>query len=236
VIGRNLLKKSYFHATSEGEYEECKKLIPHWNGFISPNILPLDGPPIEKKANDVFTIIFLSRIDPKKGLEFVLEAIPKLRVNVKLKICGTGNAAYVAQLKQLAKDNKIDDKIEWLEWQNADTKFQQLMDADLCILTSYNENFGNVIIESLHMGTPVLISDLVGLSLFVKKYDLGWIAPLDVNIISNTILQATLDKAKRERINTVSREIIKENFSKNVVLDQYFKAYEWLLNRKKVTS
>jgi glycosyltransferase involved in cell wall biosynthesis len=126
----------------------------------------------------------------------------------------------------LAARNGIENKVEWMEWQGSGSKFTQLMDADLCILTSYNENFGNVIIESLYMGTPVLITDMVGLSAFVKQYDQGWITPLDVNIISNTVLQAVLDKDKRERINATSRAIIEENFSQKVLLDQYIKAYE----------
>ncbi len=225
LVGKRLLKKSRFHATTVMEYDECQKLIPGWQGFVVPNILPLTGEAIKKTPNEVFTIIFLSRIDPKKGLEFVFEAMGKLRIDVKLKIFGTGNPLYIEELKKLAAHNKIESKVEWMEWQGAGSKFTQLMNADLCILTSYNENFGNVIIESLYMGTPVLITDMVGLSAFVKSYDLGWITPLDVNIISNTILQATLDKEKRERINTTSRQIIEDNFSEKTLLDQYVKVY-----------
>jgi len=232
AIGKRLLKKSYFHATSDSEYADCEKLIPGWKGFISPNILPLTGPPIQKKSNDVFTMIFLSRIDPKKGLEFVLNAMPQLPVDVKLKICGTGNAQYIAELKELAQKNKIDHQIEWLEWQSGETKFRQLMEADLCVLTSYNENFGNVIVESLYMGTPVLITEMVGLSTFVKKYDLGWIAPLDTSIISDTISNIISDKEKRERINNESREITNRYFAENVVLNQYLNVYSSLLNNK----
>lgn len=229
-LGKSLLKRSRFHATAIMEYDECEKLIPGWQGFTVPNILPLSGPPIEKKPNEVFKIIFLSRIDPKKGLEFVFEAMSKLRVDVKLQIFGTGNPEYVAELKQLARDIKIESKIEWMEWASSATKFQQLMGADLCILTSYNENFGNVIVESLYMGTPVLITDLVGLSSFVKTNDLGWVVPLDINIITNTILQATLDNEKREKINKTSRQIIEANFAQGILVDEYVRQYQLLLN------
>jgi len=228
-MGKWLLKASVLIATSEMEYNECQELIPGWGGYTIANILPLSGVPIEKTPNDIFTVIFLSRIDPKKGLEFVFEAMTKLRINIRLQICGTGDPLYIANLEQLAIDNKIYDKIEWMNWQNVDTKFHQLMEADLCILTSYNENFGNVIIEALYMGTPVLITDKVGLASFVKNNDLGWITPLDVNLISNTILQATLDKEKRERINTTSREIVNENFSQECLLKKYLAAYQSLL-------
>lgn len=234
-LGKSLLRRSRFHATAIMEYGECEKLIPGWEGFTVPNILPLNGPPIQKKPNEVFTIIFLSRIDPKKGLEFVFEAMSKLRVDVKLQIFGTGNPEYIADLKQLASDIKIESKIEWKEWASSATKFQQLMDADLCILTSYNENFGNVIVESLYMGTPVLITDLVGLSSFVKINDLGWVVPLDINIITNTILQATLDTEKRDRINKTSREITEANFAEEILIDEYMRQYQLLFDDRAVS-
>ncbi|OCX50967.1 hypothetical protein BEL04_19810 [Mucilaginibacter sp. PPCGB 2223] len=232
LMGKSLLKRSRFHATALMEYDECQQRIPGWEGFIVPNILPLTGPPVQKKQNDVFTIVFLSRIDPKKGLEFVFEAMARLRVDVRLKIFGTGSPVYIDELKTLAKDLKIEGKIAWMNWQSSETKFQQLMEADLCVLASYNENFGNVIAESLYMGTPVLITDMVGLSSFVKANDLGWVVPLDINIITNTILQATLDNEKRERINKTARQIIEDNFAQELLINEYIRQYRLLLSNQ----
>ena len=71
--------------------------------------------------------------------------------------------------------------IQWLGWQDREEKFVTLMQADLFVLTSYNENFANAVIEALHAGTPVLISGEVGVSSFVKKHDLGWICETTAN-------------------------------------------------------
>lgn len=231
LMGKSLLKQSHFHATAPIEYDECTHLIPGWQGFTVPNILPLTGPPVKKNANDVFTIAYLSRIDHKKGLEFAFEAISKLNAQLVLKIFGSGDAEYLTQLKQLAGDLKIEDKIQWMGWQTPATKFQQLMEADVCILTSYNENFGNVIVEALYMGTPVLITDMVGLSSFVEANDLGWVVPLDVDAISDAILQAMQDTEKRERINKTAREFVEANFAQDIVVNQYISQYRLLLDK-----
>jgi len=231
LMGESLLKQSRFHATAPIEYDECTHLIPGWQGFTVPNILPLTGPPVKKNANDVFTIAYLSRIDHKKGLEFAFEAISKLDAKLILKIFGSGDAEYLMQLKQLASDLKIEDKIQWMGWQTPATKFQQLMEADVCILTSYNENFGNVIVEALYMGTPVLITDMVGLSSFVKANDLGWVVPLDVDAISDAMLQAMHDTEKRERINKTAREFVEANFAQDIVVNQYISQYRLLLDK-----
>jgi glycosyltransferase involved in cell wall biosynthesis len=178
MFGRSLLKKSIFHATAEAEYNECRQLIPGWNGFVMPNILSLPNIPIQHKGNQDFTLIFLSRVHPKKGLELLFEAVSKLNFNVLLKIAGVGEEQYIEQLKQLALHLGINDKVVWLGWKNREDKFVELMNADLFTLVSLNENFANVVIESLHMGTAVLVSQDVALANFVQKQDAGWVCSL----------------------------------------------------------
>ncbi len=88
---------------------------------------------------------------------------------VILKIAGDGEEAYINELKQKIAALGIEHKVEWLGWKNREDKFRELMQADLFVLVSHNENFANVVIESLHVGTPVLVSDKVGLAKFVQK-------------------------------------------------------------------
>ena len=77
LIGRKTLAKCRLHATSQAEYDECRKLIPGWEGFVLPNIILLPDTDLPPNINETFTLIFLSRIHPKKGLEKLFEAISK---------------------------------------------------------------------------------------------------------------------------------------------------------------
>lgn len=223
--GRKILKKCVLHATAQSEYMECRKLIPGWEGFVLPNILSLPDIEIKEPRNECFTIIFMSRIHHKKGLEKLFTAISKLSFNLKLVIAGDGEEAYVQQLKQLADELNIASKVDWTGWVNRDEKFERLNQSDLCVLTSFNENFANVVVESLHMGTAVLVSENVGLSDFVGENNLGWVCTLDTVDIVEKLNEAHLAKQKLDHIRKHGREIIRTTFHEQVLITKYYEEY-----------
>jgi glycosyltransferase involved in cell wall biosynthesis len=231
LFGRSLLKKCYFHATAEAEYRECRELIPGWDGFIQPNIISLPNIPVHHQPNDVFTLIFLSRVHPKKGLDLLFKAISQLNFNVLLKIAGDGDEAYISSLKQLAADLAITNKIEWLGWKKREEKFIELMQADLFVLVSLNENFANVVIESLHVGTAVLISEDVALADFVTKKNAGWVCTLDVTNIVERLTEAKEQTDKLAQIRANGRQIIEDNFSENILIDEYVESYKQIIDK-----
>lgn len=227
-VGKRALAKAVFHATSELEYTECRKMIPGWRGFLLPNILQLPAEPTPQPDNEVFTMLFLSRIHPKKGLELLFEAISRLDLDVKLKIAGKGDETYIKSLNQLALQLNISQKIDWIGWKNREAKFTELVKADVFVLTSFNENFANVVIESLSVGTPVLISDKVGLSNYIIENNLGWVTQLTVDSIVSTLRSAVLDRQKRAFIASHSRENILADFSETALAKQYIDHYKQL--------
>ena len=229
TIGKATLSKSHFHATAGAEYQECAKLIPGWQGFTLPNILSLPDIAIKPLDNDVFTLIFMSRIHPKKGIEILFEAISKLTFNVVLHIAGSGEEDYILELKSLANELNISSKVQWLGWRGREEKFTELLNSDLFVLTSHNENFANVVVESLHMGTAVLISEDVALSGFVKQNNMGWITSLDPEDIKIKLDEAYNDNTKRLRIRGEGREVISKSFSEKILINSYLSEYNKVL-------
>lgn len=230
LAGKAALAKSWFHATARSEYEECLKIIGGWKGFIQPNIITLPDLPIVKKENELFTLIFMSRIHPKKGIEILLKAFSLLEFPAVLQIAGSGEEAYIATLRNLAADLGISERVQWLGWKGREDKFQALMAADLFVLVSLNENFANVVIESLHMGTPVLVSADVALSEFVQQQELGWVSSLDITDVAEKITNANQDRIKLDRISKSSRKVIADNFSEGRLIGKYAEEYQKIIN------
>jgi len=231
LIGKRLLRFTTFNATSTQEYQECKRLISDWNGFTLPNILDLPDVSIKRKKTDKFTLLFFSRIHPKKGIELLFYALAQSTNSYKLKIAGTGDLEYIQSLKELALELKISCNIEWLGWISPHNKYVQLLSADVFVLTSFNENFANVVIESLHVGTPVLISENVGLSTFVEQENLGWVTDLSISNIAYNIREAFYDKKKIERINLVANGIVSKHFSPSILSSLYLKEYSKAISK-----
>lgn len=229
LAGKKALRKTVFHATAASEQAECTRLIPGWTGFLVPNLLQLPAWPPERSVNELFTFIYLSRIHPKKGIELLLEAVSRLSVPVRIQIAGEGDAGYVAELKHKVTLLGLDEKITWLGWQNRDDKFNALAQADAFVLTSYNENFANTVIESLSVGTPVLISEGVGLANYVKSHQLGWITELTVEAITATIQEAVADTVRQRAVRNNGPRQIRTDFSQAALVTQYELHYHRLL-------
>jgi glycosyltransferase involved in cell wall biosynthesis len=110
-------------------------------------------------------------------------------------------------------------------------KFLELMNADLFILMSKNENFANVVIESLHMGTPVFISESVALADFVKKEDLGWTTALDIDAIVLKLKEIHVSNEKMVWVNNNSRKVIANSFSEPRLINDYIVNYKIIANK-----
>lgn len=232
MFGRSLLKTTIFNATSQQEHDECKVLIPGWAGFVLPNVIDLPAIEINKAHKEVFTLSFLSRIDPKKGLEFVFEAITLLSFPVRFRIAGKGEENYIGELKALTEKLGIADKVEWIGWMGQEQKFTELTQADLFVLASYNENFANVVIESLYTGTPVLISEHVGLASYVLDNELGWVTSLHPAEIARAISECHRDREKTARINENAHDKIVSHFSPEILSVNYLSQYTDIIENR----
>jgi glycosyltransferase involved in cell wall biosynthesis len=111
-----------------------------------------------------FVLLFLSRIDSKKGLDLLLRAmeiIVREAGDVKLAVVGDGDPETVAEYRNLTAGLALEEHVKWCGFLNGAEKLAAYRECDLFALPSYNENFGLVVVEALYCGTPVLISSEV---------------------------------------------------------------------------
>jgi glycosyltransferase involved in cell wall biosynthesis len=227
VLGNYLLKGTVLHATSKAEAEECRLAIPNWPFFVLPNILTLpDHKPKDIETDDsIFKLIFLSRVHPKKGLERLFQALKQVDFQWTLQIVGSGEPEYVESLKTFATSLGVSDHIEWKGWIGDDQRYDLLATADLFVLISENENFANVVIESLSVGTPVMISTEIGLKDFIEEHQVGWVTPLKETDVINTLHVARQDKTRRNWIRTNAPDLIRDAFSSENLAKSYLAEY-----------
>jgi len=229
LISKPLLSNTWLHVSTQNEWAESQKMLPQkWDGVIIPNLVILSDAPVARAQAEkkVFTIGFISRIDPKKGLDLLITALSNVSFDYKLKIAGSGDESYVSELKQLSVQLKNHDKLEWLGWKDNLQKFEFYQDIDLFALTSHNENFAVVVIEALSVGTPVLLSNNVGLSDYVNEKNLGWVSNMKVKDITENLELLFADKNKRTLINNTAPAIIAQDYEIDNLTRQYSLFYK----------
>ena len=233
-IGKRLLNKVNFQVSTYKESNDIKLLFHKPSIQVLPNLISLS--PLSFINNDYINnsfyeknkplkLLFFSRIERKKGLNFLIKALNETEINFTLDIYGVGENNYIELLQEMI-DKKNIDKIKWEGSVFGEKKFEILSSYDLLVLTSYDENFANVIVESLSTGTAVLITKGVGLSDFVLEKDLGWVCEQTIESINTTLNQITIERTKLDRIRKEAPSIIHHIFSKEVLIKEYIKYYQ----------
>ncbi|MDB5117669.1 MAG: glycosyl transferase group 1 [Mucilaginibacter sp.] len=227
VLGKRLLNNSFIHATSNAEQQALTALLKPLYIFNIPNLVNLAETKYEQiiTGPEIFKLLFFSRIEEKKGLDILLGALPALRIPYHLTIAGDGDKDYIAQLKNITRDNLSSPYITWIGFLN-ENKFDVLHNHQLLVLPSYNENFGNVVIESLSVGTPVLISGQVGLAGYVLKNKFGWVCQLTPESVSSTIHHIAAQQMDEiNRIRNSAPVVIQRDFKEEVLITKYIDMY-----------
>lgn len=159
-------KRVIFHATSSAERREIEKCFGRSvKTIVIPNYMELH----EKKDRSKNTgkyFLFVGRIAPLKAIDNLLLGLAKsqsfMSSDYKLLIAGGVEkqfGGYYNTLNQILSENSaLKDKVEFLGNVEGEQKFQLYADAYYSILVSHSENFGNVVIEALSQGTPVIAS------------------------------------------------------------------------------
>jgi glycosyltransferase involved in cell wall biosynthesis len=219
-----------FHATSESEYADIRRM-----GFRQPvAVIPngVDLPNQEKrkfrKSNDR-CLLFLSRIHPTKGLEFLLHAWSGLQQQYpewRMRIIGPGDDAYLRDLTRLASVLELE-RVIFSGPLYGDEKQEAYRNADLFVLPTRSENFGMAVAEALASGCPVITTKGAPWSGLVAERAGWWID------IGTAPLKAALSEAMSADLCTLAnmgargRDWMERDFSWRRIAAQMLEAYRW---------
>jgi glycosyltransferase involved in cell wall biosynthesis len=127
---------------------------------VDPGSLCMRSQPPQPGDVSILRVCFLSRISPKKNLDFALRALAKTSAQVRFSIYGPReDIQYWSLCEGLIGALPRNVKVEYRGTLTPDVIPSELVQHDLFFFPTRGENFGHVIFESLSVGTPVLISD-----------------------------------------------------------------------------
>jgi glycosyltransferase involved in cell wall biosynthesis len=260
-----LFKSAAIHFTSEAEREEAALLDARLAEHESV-VIPL---PIEQRAwstergaesgqrfllkfpraRGKRVVLFLSRIDRKKGIELLIDAFAMLRQknkDVALVIAGHGEEAYVRELRQRAarilefesatkngrptKDKEEEEAIIWTGYLGGEMKAAALAAADVFVLPSASENFGIAAAESLVAGVPTIVSEEVALSSDIRQYDAGVVVKRDIQQLAGAISDLLSNREKTATLAANGHRLVEERYSPEAVGKALHELYQKIIS------
>jgi glycosyltransferase involved in cell wall biosynthesis len=242
IEGPILRRATLLHFTCEQERLEAAEVGVSGPTVIAP--LGIDTTPFQQlpsmesfsiahpQTQNNVRLLFLSRIDPKKGLDLLLAAFAKLRQShpdIVLVIAGDGDAAYLAELKALAQQLDIADAVIWTGFLTGRAKLAALAAADLFVLPSYSENFGIAVVEAMAAGLPVVISDQVGIHHEVSKGNAGLVTPCQVEPLRAALWQLVTNSTQRQQLGSNGKQLVEQLFSQSAMTQHLLAMYEQVL-------
>ncbi len=150
-----------FHTTSPVETAQVRRHFGNVRIIEEPNCMFLPER-VTPNAQSGRYLLYLGRLHPIKGLNRLLKAVAKSAIVKKehwqLRIVGPDTDGYGDKLRKLATRLTIADLVQFEIPVSGSNKEELLANAHALILPSHSENFGNVVIEALAQGTPVIAS------------------------------------------------------------------------------
>ncbi|MEP9373750.1 glycosyltransferase [Mesorhizobium sp. KR1-2] len=182
--GTGLYSDLEWHASSVYEEADIQRALGASARKINvasdlPGMTPGEPPAFSPRAADEpLRIIFLSRISPMKNLDFALQMLRQVKIDVQFDVYGAANDnGYLSRCLSLMKTLPSNISAKYKGPVDHRDVINILSRYDLFLLPTLGENYGHVIYEALAAGTPVLISDTTPWGNLVGA-GVGWELPL----------------------------------------------------------
>jgi glycosyltransferase involved in cell wall biosynthesis len=229
---RDLVSATAFHATSEDEAREIRNLgCQQPVAVIANGVTYPDLPPREVGRSDRQTVLFLSRIHPKKGLLNLLSAWKSVAPSNgwRLVIAGPDDGGHLAEVEHMTRQLGLEAHVEFPGELDDDEKWRWYASSDIFVLPSFSENFGNVIAEALVAGLPVITTTATPWQVLTER-NIGWRVRPTVNDLTEALRNAI--SMPREALRTMGEHAAswaRSQFSWNDVAGRMSQFYQWLL-------
>jgi glycosyltransferase involved in cell wall biosynthesis len=196
AVGRAVLRHaSGFICTTASEADGAAAVIGRDRTHVVALGATIGASEAEPPVMDIPYVLFLGRIAPKKRLDVLIESFAAVAPcwPGALVIAGTGDAALVARLKDLARRLLPSDRVRFLGHVEGTRKAWLLTHARAFVLPSENENFAISVAESLVAGTPVILTSHVATAGLVEHFGAGRVVDLDPNAVATALAELLTD-------------------------------------------
>ena len=174
-----------------------------------------------------YTIVNIGRLTKQKDHLTLLKAFKLVIKKAKCNLLIIGEGSEKENIENYIRNNDLENYVKLLGYKSNPWKY--LSKSNLFVLSSIWEGFGNVIVESMFLGIPVIStscksgpSEILANGKFGKLFDIR-----DYNKLSELILNEIASKDLENSSNIAKKR--SEDFTIDKITDSYIKSFEELL-------
>ncbi|HEY9698523.1 MAG TPA: hormogonium polysaccharide biosynthesis glycosyltransferase HpsP [Trichocoleus sp.] len=181
-------------------------------------------------------ILFMSRIDRKKGLDLLIPALERLSAegrSFRFVLAGSNpqDSDYERSIRHRIQNSPLGQQTTITGFVSGDAKLRLLRSADLFVLPSYYENFGIAVAEAMAAGVPVVISDQVHIWQDIAQSQSGWVCSCQIEDLTQKLRIALQDNEARQQRGTNAQTYAQTHYNWDSIAQQMIQAYEQIKNK-----
>ena len=198
---------------------------------LVPNGVEVPACTEQRRERDRRRVLFLGRIHPVKGIDFLLRAWARANArhqDWELVIAGPDETRHRTDLQQFARDLALSG-IEWRDAVYGNEKSAIYRSADLLVLPTHTENFGLVVAEALAHQVPVITTRNAPWD-GLEQHRCGWWIDLSDEALATTLDEAmSMPDAERRVMGLRGRAWMARDFAWPAIARQMHEVYTWVL-------
>lgn len=164
---------------------------------------------------DARLLLFLGRIDYKKGLPPLLRALALMDPTTHLVIAGAGTPAYEAVVRDEVSRLGVEDRVHLTGWVSGEAKSDLLAAADAFVLLSDRENYGIAVIEAVQALTPVVITSEVFVSGPLEAAGAALVTTQDPRRAADDLTALLDDPGRLTRMRDAAARFVREELDRD---------------------
>lgn len=177
-------------------------------------------------------LLYLARVFPDKGIDDLITAwagLASRHPDWDVVVVGPGTAQDVSMRQQRCAELKIDSRVKWIGLVTDTERAWAYDRADIYVLPSHKENFGNTVQEALGFGTPVITTTATPW-LKLGEWGCGWVCDDNAAALAKTLDSALpCSPTTLQAMGARGRTVIAEGFTIDRVVEDQLAVYRWLL-------
>jgi glycosyltransferase involved in cell wall biosynthesis len=180
---------------------------------------------LTKEIHQNQRILFVGRIVPDKGIEWLLKALAKTNPNIHLDIAGEG--WIKSKMEKLAKKIGLNERITWHGWCNKD-KLETLYQQCLAVVfpSLWPEPAGLVTLEAYAHYRPIIASSIGGIPEYVQNSKTGiLIPPNHIQNLADAINELATNYHKSRLMGEEGQQWFQQEFSLDLHIHKLEKIY-----------